>query len=30
MAALVAAIHDHPSSREFMGGWDKPGHDEEF
>src|ERR1700761_1580996 len=28
MAALVAAIHEHPSSKEFMGGRDKPGHDD--
>jgi hypothetical protein len=28
MAALVAATQDHPSSKEIMGGRDKPGHDE--
>jgi hypothetical protein len=27
MAALVAATQDHPSSKEIMGGRDKPGHD---
>jgi hypothetical protein len=28
MAALVAAIHTLPSKMVFMGGRDKPGHDE--
>jgi hypothetical protein len=28
MAALVAATHEHPSSKKIMGGPDKPGHDD--
>jgi hypothetical protein len=30
MAALVAAIHDLSAAWVFMGGRDKPGHDEDF